>query len=69
MSLLTSVESTQRLASIDYTTYLGRAGDAGGIAYWGSVIASVGPAGGVIGLTTSAEAYNRAQSLYNPTVI
>jgi hypothetical protein len=64
MSMLTSTEATQRLASQDYLKYLGRIGDVGGVAYWGSVIASMGPGAGVIGFTSSAEAFNRAQLLY-----
>jgi len=64
MSMLTSTEATRRQAALDYNQYLGRAGDASGITYWGSVIATMGPGAGVIGFTSSAEAYNRAQLLY-----
>jgi len=64
MSMLTSTEATRRQAALDYNKYLGRAGDTSGITYWGSVIATMGPGAGVIGFTSSGEAYNRAQLLY-----
>lgn len=65
MAMLTSAEATQRQAALDYNYYLGRVGDINGIHYWGSVIASMGPGAAVVGLTSSEEAFNRAQLLYS----
>ncbi len=69
MAMLTSAESTQGIATTDYLQYLGRGPDAAGLAFWAATIASQGPAAGVIGLASSAEAFNYAQGLFIPIVI